>query len=397
MARADLETHLRYLENHADELLQQALTGVSDTPVRGFRFRTDATHFRAHRDVSIGYQVWSTTPDGTEVEQYLVVTTARVKGDGVVRIANDEYSFRVWQHPQDPVLESTAAAYDPTTVQTWLQRMGNPGPVRELSSLVYRPMRRAVLRATTDTNTYFVKVQRPRRHLQYVERMAVLAPADVTAPILSVPAPGVCISAATPGTSLAHALAAWSMEDAVEPEPASLVDLLDRIPSGVMNFDARSDWDAELIAHAEGARVTLGSHDREVSDIVSAVREGYRRGDRGPVVPTHGDFYEANIFTIDGRASSFIDTDAVGPGHRAADFACLMAHLVVLPDLSSTHYRRLPELLPGWQAHFEQLVDPVAFRARVAATVLSLINGSGPEQARARLAIAEQWAGSITR
>ena len=36
----------------------------------------------------------------------------------------------------------------------------------------------------------------------------------------------------------------------------------------------------------------------------------------GPVVPSHGDFYEANLLVDGGEITGLLDVDAVGPGFR---------------------------------------------------------------------------------
>lgn len=140
-------------------------------------------------------------------------------------------------------------------------------------------------------------------------------------------------------------------------------------------------------------RWSLGQHDRRhPCGSGERLLAADARAELGPVVATHGDFYEANIFTVDGRATSVIDIESAGPGHLVDDLATLMAHLVVLPDLSAVHYAQLPGLIDRWYAAFCDVVDGPTLRARTAGLILGLMSGAGEAQASARLDRALAWA-----
>lgn len=382
MPPRDLAEHRRLLLEDAGPLLRRALTG-SDDGVPGFEHAVDAVHLRPGRDVSVGFRVWHGVGEERR-EEYLVATTADVQGT-VATVEGDGFRLRVWRHPADPGLPSLGAAYDPTTVAGWLGTLGEDAAGLSLRSLVYRPMRRAVLRADAGGATWFVKVQRPRRHLEYLERMAVLSPVGITPPVVSVPAPGVSLTAAASGVSLAQSLAAWSMEGAPEPDPASLLGLLGALPRGVLAFPARRPVADTVRAHAESAAVELPERASEVASLADALNRSDAAAHPGPVVATHGDFHEANVFVQGGRATSVIDIETVGPGHLVDDLAGLLAHLEVLPALSPAHYERLPDLLPRWWQVFAAVTDEGTLRHRTAGVILGLLSGAGPEQAEARL------------
>ena len=118
----------------------------------------------------------------------------------------------------------------------------------------------------------------------------------------------------------------------------------------------------------------------------------------GPVVPVHGDFYEANVL-MDGEAvACLLDVDSLGPGRRVDDLACLLGHVSVLDHLAPASYPHLRPVLDTWTALADRQVDSVALRARCAGVVLSLVAGArredgGPWRADAegRLARAETW------
>ena len=146
--------------------------------------------------------------------------------------------------------------------------------------------------------------------------------------------------------------------------------------------------------HLAGRRVLVELPGRasEIADLGERLLAADARAELGPVVATHGDFYEANIFTVDGRATSVIDIESAGPGHLVDDLATLMAHLVVLPDLSAVHYAQLPGLIDRWYAAFCDVVDGPTLRARTAGLILGLMSGAGEAQASARLDRALAWA-----
>ena len=390
MPRLDLEAHRRHLLDHGDELVRQVLTGTPDADLPGLEVHTDAIHYRAGRDVTVGYQV-VLEQDAVRQEEYLVATTADVTGE-VATLDSEQFGFRVWRHPHDPVLASAPEAFSPDAVAGWLATAGLASGEVALTAVAYRPMRRAVLRADVDGGRWFVKLQRPKRHLEYLERMALLAPAGVTPPVVAVPAEGVTITAAAEGVSLAQALAAWSMQGAVEPDPASLLELLGRLPGGVRTLPPQRGHDVRLRMALETAAVELPGRASEIADLGERLLAADARAELGPVVATHGDFYEANIFTVDGRATSVIDIESAGPGHLVDDLATLMAHLVVLPDLSAVHYAQLPGLIDRWYAAFCDVVDGPTLRARTAGLILGLMSGAGEAQASARLDRALAWA-----
>ena len=390
MPRLDLEAHRRHLLDHGDELVRQVLTGTPDADLPGLEVHTDAIHYRAGRDVTVGYQV-VLEQDAVRQEEYLLATTADVTGE-VATLDSEQFGFRVWRHPHDPVLASAPEAFSPDAVAGWLATAGLASGEVALTAVAYRPMRRAVLRADVDGGRWFVKLQRPKRHLEYLERMALLAPAGVTPPVVAVPAEGVTITAAAEGVSLAQALAAWSMQGAVEPDPASLLELLGRLPGGVRTLPPQRGHDVRLRMAMETAAVELPGRASEIADLGERLLAADARAELGPVVATHGDFYEANIFTVDGRATSVIDIESAGPGHLVDDLATLMAHLVVLPDLSAVHYAQLPGLIDRWYAAFCDVVDGPTLRARTAGLILGLMSGAGEAQASARLDRALAWA-----
>jgi Ser/Thr protein kinase RdoA (MazF antagonist) len=117
-----------------------------------------------------------------------------------------------------------------------------------------------------------------------------------------------------------------------------------------------------------------------------------------PDQPTHGDLYEGQLLVAHGRIRGLLDVDSAGPGRRADDLACLLAHLETLAVMDLRHRDRLRALARDWYAEFERHVDAHELRTRVAGVLLSLATGphrvqeSGWEAAtRRRLDLVEEW------
>jgi hypothetical protein len=344
-------------------------------------------HHRPGLDVSAGFSVtYPGTDPGEEV--YLVATSAHVpEGARAVKVPLGGTTVSVWRHPEDPYLPGLAPAHDADVAASWVDTW--PVEVRLAS---YRPIRRAVLRYEGGGSTWFSKVVRPSRLPGLLERQAMLSNVGVSPAVLGTPAPGTLLIASATGTSLANTLAAALAGRGELPEASSIVALLDRLPAAVMTLTARPSWAEHLSFHGEAAASALPSRRNEIAAIVGRIRRFVDAEPTGPLVPVHGDFYEANIFVDHGVPRQLIDVDAVGPGRREDDLACLLGHMAVLPVVSARHFAGLESVVDSWAQAFEATVpSPVGLRARVAAVVLSLVAGATSENGAARLAIASHW------
>ncbi|MCA0296205.1 MAG: aminoglycoside phosphotransferase family protein [Actinobacteria bacterium] len=366
----------------AEGLLHAALT-AGNVELPGFRARLVNWQFRPRAEVCAGYEVTYETPAGV-VQEHLFATSAEV-GPPAATLVRDGLRVDVWRHPDDPRLPGLAAACDPATVMSWL---GRTPEVFDLTLLGYRPLRRAVLRATADGAPSFLKVARPDRADALVERQTLLARADLTAPVLARPAPGVVLTAAVPGRPLSHHLAG---DATTAPSAADLVALLDRLPASVADLPRRPAWSERLGFHSAAAAERLPGSSSRLATLAERLPSILDAAPVGPLVPTHGDFYEANIL-VDGPRLWVIDLDAVGPGRREDDLACLLAHLAVLPGLAPDTYACVPAVVEAWAEDFARRVDASALAARVAAVLVSLVAGGVDDQAEHRLDLAEEWA-----
>ncbi len=368
----------------AGSVLQLALTGDPGAELPGFRFELDRVHHRPGADVSAIYQIWYDLPSPqSPTEEWLGLTTVEVT-DGVATLVHNDLVLRAWRHPADPRLPGLPAACDTEVVSGWL------GASVELEMLAYRPLRRAVL-AARGARPAFVKVLRPGKASGLAQRQRLLHAAGIAPAVLGEPLPGVVVSAAADGVSLAQALVAWPDHPAQLPSAASLVALLDALPAEAVRFPRRDSWSDRTDFHAAGAAAVLPDQADEIHALAGEITRLLALAPSGPVVASHGDYYEANIFTRNGRATSVIDLDSLGPGRRDDDLACLLGHVSVLPNLSPEHYPRVAEVVETWRAEFERVVHPASLRARTAAVILSLVSGADVPTALARLDLARAW------
>ena len=114
--------------------------------------------------------------------------------------------------------------------------------------------------------------------------------------------------------------------------------------------------------------------------------------------PTHGDFYETQILVDRGRLTGLLDVDTVGPGRRADDLACLVAHTEVLAQIEPEHAATTAAVTERMVREFDRRVDPVELRLRVAGVLMSLATGPYRVQeaawapaTAARLDLVQRW------
>ena len=368
-------------------------------PVVAAQLSTEATaelvelHHRPGAGVSGLFEV---IDDGTR--RYLVATTEDVHGD-LVEVEVPRGRLRIWEHPGDPLLPGLPLASVPAEVQaTW----GDGARLRSLETVTYRPLRRAVLRAIFDggPGQVFLKVLRRDADLLAL-RHRLLSEAGVPVPRVVGPVRQqvVALSSVT-GTPLAQAF----MDSTEIPlDPARITDLVDTMPDDLITLPAREAWTDRIVDYASAAKVAFPAGARRIDAVVATVTGIVDGEPRGPVVATHGDLYEANLFVADGGVSGVIDVDAVGPGHAVDDLACFLAHLAVLRTIHPG-YAHTGAFLSSYLDAFSAYVDAhgasrAGLLARTAAVACTLIAGARDEglpdwetAADQRLRIAEGFA-----
>ncbi len=376
----------RILADHGHRLLDAELVDLQHRPGAG------ATGIFRARVADTGTS--SAPADPPEV--FLVLTAEAVSDEAVINAGEDAGGrWSAWFHPHDPLLTGLALATDPDTVAAlW----GGGGTLVDLQTVGYRPLRRAVLRAVVSgeegTNTLFLKVMRAGLALPLHRRHTLLAAAGVPVPrVIGPPVADVVAIEQGRGTVLANAIMA---DGARNIRSGELIEILDRMPDELLELPRREAWSDRIVDYGHAAATALPDQARRIRSLVEHLGRQLKATDRGPVVPSHGDFYEANLLVSGNRISGVLDVDGAGPGHRVDDLACFLGHLAVLPAVDR-RYVFVGLALRRFHSTFVEGVDPGALACRSAAVALSLVAGARDSgrrdwqsSARQRLEIAEQ-------
>lgn len=313
---------------------------------------------------------------------------ADVLDDGTTRVG-------VWRWPADPALPGLARAIDPVAVGGLLDDLGVDGGAVRVHVRAYRPGRRAVIEATGRRGRLFLKVVRPKAVEALHDTHRRLAAHLPVPESVGWTDDGVVVLAAMPGRTLRELLR--SSASAVPP-PASIEDLLDRLPAELAEGPARTDHYGHVERHARTIASVLPSAAARLDDLRARLAEAAAaRAADHPVVPVHGDLYEAQLLVAQDRFSGLLDVDTAGAGLRVDDWANLIAHLSVL-TLVSRHTKAIRRYGADVLAHAEARTDPADLRARVAAAVVGLATGpfrvlerTWPASTVRRLDLAAEW------
>ncbi|MBE1876677.1 phosphotransferase [Myceligenerans pegani] len=321
-------------------------------------------------------------------------------GPGVVTLSDGDTTVAVWRFPDDPGLPALPRAFDREGVEELLADLGVDPDGRaapELAVRAYRPTRRAVIEARSASARMFLKVLRPRRVEGLHRRHALLSDAG-----LPVPRPlgwsddGLLVLSPLHGTEMRAAV----RDGKAVPSPQDLLDLLDRLPADVCDLPRRPAWSESARHYAAMIGAALPAEAGRAADLAGAIRE--RLAERGTGTdPTHGDLYEAQIMLTGDRVTGLLDVDSAGPGHRADDLACLVAHLDVLSLGGGTdpgraaRGARMRRLAADYAAGFVAApggrgVDARDLSTRVAGVLLSL--ATGPHRVQER-----EWQAATSR
>lgn len=387
----------------AGELLRLALE------TSGLELETwQRTHLfeRPGAETSGIFEVTASSAEGA-VLLHLIASTVELSDEqqktiGAVRLSSGRPeghthpAVHVWPHPADPELPGLAAACDAgelgqriTAAVTQADAAEQPpAVVEQLTMVVLRPLRRAVLRASIreggrDPRTIYVKVLRPERAALQLRRHA-LAPSAPRALGLG---DGIVMLEQAAGLPLTeHLHRQGPCREGTDDEalrrltPETLLSPLDQLSPEAMSLPRRATQTERLDGYA-GVAIRSGADQERVRTLCRGIRERILP-EPGPLVPTHGDFHPANIFLelrppAGGAAalapSALIDVDTLGPGYRADDIACLVAHLLTLPTLDPEGYAAVPAFTKRLWDHVSEQHDPTDLRSRVAGVLLSLI------------------------
>jgi hypothetical protein len=288
----------------------------------------------------------------------------------------------VWLYPKDPDLPGLARAAYAESVAAMLS--GVIG-VRlrtdqvKLEMIGYRPRRRAVLRATVlpdpgqgpGRTVFYMKVLREGLFDEVKLRHELLRNAGVPAPRVAL-ATSDCLLVLDelPGAPLSRAI--------FGPEPPctaeQLIWVLDTMPHQVAQLPRRPPWSDAIRHYASMVTQAMPTLEPRLRWLTREIESGLAPIPHG-VEPTHGDFHEGQIHVAAGQICGLLDVDTAGPGRRADDLACLIAHLSTVQRMNAEQAARVRHLLRTWVPVFDERVDPTELRLRAAAVVISLATG----------------------
>lgn len=298
-------------------------------------------------------------------------TRAEIFADGDREVA-------VWIYPNDPDLPGLArAAYTEQMAQVLTEGnvFGRPVEADEVSlrMIGYRPRRRAVLKVDVGSPpvVLYCKVLRERLFDDVVKRHQVLLAAGVPAPqIAATTDDGLLLLRNLDGRPLAKAV----FDEADPCTAEQLIHLLDAMPMSVTRLERRPPWSDAVQHYAQMVAAAVPSAGDKLAWLVDQVTAGLAAIPLGNE-PTHGDFHEGQVHVADGRIVGILDVDTVGPGRRADDLACLIAHLSTIQRMNPAQEAKVHRLIRTWVPVFDTRVDPLELRLRAAAVIISLATG----------------------
>lgn len=362
------------------ELLTAACTHGGGTLVS---WELDHVDANPQRSTTATYTAVVDWPFGRREE--LLGVSARAGGRSTsdqraVIFADGDREVAVWLYPRDPDLPGLVrAAYAEDMAALFTEYRALDVPVApeqvQLEMIGYRPRRRAVLRATVQTPRgevdFFVKVLRSRLFDGVKQRHELLLHAGVPAPEIAAATPDhLLVLRKLPGRPLSTAL----FDERPPCTAENLIEVLDAMPIEVAQLNRRAPWTQAVDHYAEMVARAMPAAERRLHWLVREIQAGLMGIGEGDE-PTHGDFHEGQLFVDGGRVSGILDVDTAGPGRRADDLACLIAHLSTIQRMNRAQAARVQHLLARWVPVFDSRVDPVELRLRAAAVIISLATG----------------------
>lgn len=348
------------------------------------------------RSTTVQYRADIERADRSTATETIVAVTGDRIPDGAVVLDDGTTKVGVWAWPTDPALPGLRAAIDSAYTASLLDDLHVGSGAVGLRVRSYRPARRAVVEVVGSRGRLFLKVVRPH----FVEELHAMHRS--LAEQLPVPdslgwtSNGVVVLPALPGRTLRDVIRTAT---AILPPPAEIDALLDRLPASLAEGPPRRSLVSSAEHHAAVLASAVPVCRAHVEDVVSKLQA--RATAEHPLVPVHGDLYEAQLLVRGGLITGLLDVDTAGAGTRIDDLANFCAHLSVLA-LATDRPKGAKRYGAALLAHAERRFDRDDLRPRIAAAVVGLATGPFRVQERnwahateRRLALADGWLDGI--
>lgn len=321
-------------------------------------------------------------PDGEQVSQVVYVETSPggEPRDGILvfRDETTDDEVAVWLYPTDPELPALPTAVFPHAVSVVLQRMGVDDEGLQLALNAYRPGKRAVVRARSESTVVWLKVLRPKMVEQLTETYRLWAE-------WGLPVPGI-VGWAEEGlvafTELGEVPATKMVPDLGE----SFLDALEELLSDIARIPSPNTARASLVTKRRWYARKASEKHPELSPQITTIRERIDTLMEGITQPAdvtiHGDMHLAQLFVAQhdpSRITGVLDIDTAGLGDPADDAAALYAHLIVSELFDRGRDNGVPEAYARLAATWLQRVesgragDPTYLQRAVAIAATHLI------------------------
>ncbi len=146
------------------------------------------------------------------------------------------------------------------------------------------------------------------------------------------------------------------------------------MPAAEALLERRPPWGDSVEQSAAMVEAALPALESRLRWLVGQIRTGLVEFPTGHEA-THGDFHVGQLFVSGGQISGILDIDTIGPGRRADDLGCLLAHLSTVQRMNAQQAVRVGELIRSWVPVFDTRVNPVELRLRAAGVAISLATG----------------------
>lgn len=286
-----------------------------------------------------GYSIRLADEHGQEVDRvvYVETTPPGIDREGVIRLQDETGDERaVWVYPNDPNLPALADAVVPQRARGLLERLtGAPvdGDVH-LDVTAYRPGKRAVVKVSSPSGAYYLKVVAPEAARRIHERHAAWRAAGVAVP----PAEGwsqegVVAIAEQPGMPAASALGLA--------DPERLLDSIDELREQIAQVPSDGEARGSLARRIDWYLRRVRSLAPELEPRLQVIGAEVSRalGSELRRATIHGDLHLGQLFVDPedpSRVVGVIDIDTAGAGDPADDAAALWAHLVATKAHAAT-------------------------------------------------------------